>query len=240
LEIARHIQLSLLPNTPLRLPGVELIGSCEPASQVGGDYFDYFENAGTVDVVIADVSGHSVGAALLMTEVRSTLRVEALKASAAVSPAEVLGDLNELLYDDLTSSESFITMLYMKYDPERRRLTYANAGHNRAILLHSRDGRPTMLDAEGLVLGALRNVEFEERTVELTSGDLLLLYTDGVTEAQNAAGEFFGVERLAASLRQHKGLALESIVKSVLEDTRDFCGDHPLDDDIAMVVMKAC
>jgi len=240
LEIARHIQLSLLPNAPLRLPCVALTGFCAPASQVGGDYFDYFENAGTVDVVIADVSGHSVGAALLMTEVRSTLRVEALKASAAISPAEVLGDLNELLYDDLTRSESFITMLYMKYDPERRRLTYANAGHNRAILLRSRDGRPTMLDAEGLVLGALRNVDFEERTVELASGDLLLLYTDGVTEAQNAAGEFFGVERLVASLRQHKGLELEGIVKALLEDTRRFCGDRPLDDDIAMVVMKAC
>jgi phosphoserine phosphatase RsbU/P len=240
LEIARHIQLSLLPNAPLRLPCVALTGFCAPASQVGGDYFDYFENAGTVDVVIADVSGHSVGAALLMTEVRSTLRVEALKASAAISPAEVLGDLNELLYDDLTRSESFITMFYMKYDPERRRLTYANAGHNRAILLRSRDGRPTMLDAEGLVLGALRNVDFEERTFELTSGDLLLLYTDGVTEAQNAAGEFFGVERLVASLRQHKGLELEGIVKALLEDTRRFCGDHPLDDDIAMVVMKAC
>ena len=240
LEIARHIQLSLLPNAPLRLPCVELAGFCALASQVGGDYFDYFENAGTVDVVIADVSGHSVGAALLMTEVRSTLRVEALKASSAVSPAEVLGDLNELLYDDLTRSESFITMLYMKYDPERRRLTYANAGHNRAILLRSRDGRPTMLDAEGLVLGALRAVDFEEKTIELASGDLLLLYTDGVTEAQNAGGEFFGVERLVASLRQHKGLELEGVVKALLEDTRAFCGDRPLDDDIAMVVMKAC
>ena len=240
LEIARHIQLSLLPNAPLRLPCVELAGFCAPASQVGGDYFDYFENAGTVDVVIADVSGHSVGAALLMTEVRSTLRVEALKASAAVSPSEVLGDLNELLYDDLTRSESFITMLYMKYDPGRRRLTYANAGHNRAILLRSLDGRPTMLDAEGLVLGALRNVDFEEKTIELVSGDLLLLYTDGVTEAQNAGGEFYGVERLVASLRLHKGLELESVVKALLEDTRSFCGDHPLDDDIAIVVMKVC
>ena len=238
LEIARHIQLSLLPNAPLRLRSVELTGFCAPASHVGGDYFDYFENAGTVDLVIADVSGHSVGAALLMTEVRSTLRVEALKASAAVSPAKVLADLNELLYDDLTRSESFITMLYMKYDPQRRRLTYANAGHNRAILLRAREGRPTLLDAEGLVLGALRNVDFEEKTVELAPEDLLLLYTDGVTEAQNAAGEFFGVERLVASLRKHKELDLEGVVKALLEDTERFCGDHPLDDDIAMMVMK--
>jgi sigma-B regulation protein RsbU (phosphoserine phosphatase) len=239
LEIARHIQLSLLPSAPLRLPNVSLAGFCAPASDVGGDYFDYFENAGTVDVVIADVSGHSVGAALLMTEVRSTLRVEALKASAAVSPAEVLGDLNELLYEDLTRSESFITMLYMKYDPERRRLTYANAGHNRAILLRARNGRPTMLDAEGLVLGALRNVDFEEKTIELFPEDLLLLYTDGVTEAQNPAGEFFGVERLVASLRKYRELDLEGIVRALLEDTQRFCGDHPLDDDVALVVMKA-
>ncbi len=238
LEIARHIQLSLLPNAPLRLPCVELAGFCAPASQVGGDYFDYFENAGTVDVVIADVSGHSVGAALLMTEVRSTLRVEARKALETVSPAEVLRDLNELLYDDLTRSESFITMLYMKYDPKGRRLTYANAGHNRAILLRSRDGRPTMLDADGLVLGALRGVEFEERTIDLAAGDLLLLYTDGVTEAQNVGGEFFDLERLVASLRHYKELPLEGVLKAILEEVRRFCGDHPLDDDIAMVVMK--
>lgn len=238
LEIAKHIQLSLLPDAPLQLPCVELAGFCAPASQVGGDYFDYFENSGTVDMVIADVSGHSVGAALLMTEVRSTLRVEARKAPRAVSPAEVLRDLNELLYDDLTRSESFITMLYMKYDPEGRRLTYANAGHNRAILLRSGDGRPTLLDAEGLVLGALRGVEFEERTIELAAGDLLVLYTDGFTEAQNAVGEFYGIERLIGALRHHKELPLQAILKGVLGHVRDFCGERALDDDIAMVVMR--
>ena len=238
LEIAKHIQLSLLPSIPLLAPSVEVTGFCAPASQVGGDYFDYFENEGTVDVVIADVSGHSVGAALLMTEVRSTLRVEARKATSSASPAEVLRDLNELLYDDLTRSESFITMLYVKFDPQRRRLSYANAGHNRGILLRSRDGPVSMIDTEGLVLGALRSVDFEERTIELASGDLLLLYTDGVTEARNAAGAFFGVERLVAAFRKHRELALESLLKALLEETREFCGDRPLDDDIAIVLMK--
>ena len=87
-------------------------------------------------------------------------------------------------------------------------------------------------------MGALRNVDFEEKAVELAPEDLLLLYTDGVTEAQNVAGEFFGVEGLVASLRKHKELDLECVVRALLEDTQRFCGDHPLDDDIAMVVMK--
>jgi len=239
LEIAKHIQLSLLPNAPLRLPRAEFAGLCVPASHVGGDYFDYFQNSGGVDVVIADVSGHSVGAALIMTEVRSSLRAEIRKTTAVPSgPARVLRDLNDLLCDDLTTAELFITMFYFSFRPETRTLKYANAGHNFALLLRSADDACTLLDAEGLVLGVERAVDFEERSIQLSIGDKLLFYTDGVTEAQNPQGDFFDLDRLCDAFRAHRTLAPEALIRHLLNEVRDFCGASPPRDDIAMVIMQ--
>ncbi len=238
LEIAKHIQLSLLPDAPLRTERAELSGVCAPATHVGGDYFDFFKCGDAIDVVVADVSGHSVGAALIMTEVRSTLRAEARNAGASVGPAEILRDLNELLHDDLTKSELFITMFYMKFQPERRMLKYASAGHNWPLLLKSGSEDCIPLDAEGLVLGVERAVYFEEKCVELSVGDAILLYTDGVTEARNQAGEFFGLERLRASFRAHRSLSPEALVKRLLMDVHAFRGSGPASDDIAIVIMQ--
>lgn len=239
LEIAKHIQLSLLPDAPLRLPRAELAGVCLPATHVGGDYFDYFDNSGGVDVVIADVSGHSVGAALIMTEVRSTLRAETRRSiGAPTGPAQVLRDLNELLHHDLTRAELFITMFYFRFLSETRTLKYANAGHNSPLLLRSSQSACALLDADGLVLGVKRAVDFEERSIGLSAGDKLLFYTDGVTEAQNRRGDFFGVDRLCEAFRAHRDLAPETLITEVLADMREFCGDAPRSDDIAMVIME--
>lgn len=238
LEIAKHIQLSLLPDAPLRLPGAELAGVCVPASHVGGDYFDYFQLASAVDVVIADVSGHSVGAALIMSEVRSTLRAETRKAVGNhAGPMQILRDLNELLYDDLIGAELFITMFYLKYQSETQTLSYANAGHNRPLLLKAGQANCAELDAEGLVLGVRPDVEFEEQRLELSPGDQLLLYTDGVTEAQSAKGTFFGVDRLCASFSAYRALPPEALIHKLLVDVRAFCGNAPLHDDISMVIL---
>jgi len=240
LEIAKHIQLSLLPDAPLRVPGAEIAGVCLPATHVGGDYFDFFRNGDAVDLVIADVSGHSVGAALIMTAVRSTLRAESRKtASAPVGPAQTLRDLNELLYDDLNKAELFITMLLMKFTPETRTLKYANAGHNWALLLRSGSAECAPLDADGLILGVKPMVYFEEKSLELSIGDTVLLYTDGVTDAQNALGEFFGFERLCASFNAFRTLPPEALIKRLLAEVRGFCGGEPLGDDLAIVVMQA-
>ncbi len=237
LEIARHIQLSLLPNAPLTLPRAELAGVCMPAAQVGGDYFDYFDNAGAIDIVIADVSGHSVGAALIMTEVRSTLRAETRK-TAGAGPAQVLRDLNELLHQDLTRAELFITMFYFRFLPEQRLLKYANAGHNSAMLLRAGENVCAMLDADGLVLGVKRSVDFEERSVALHPGDKLLFYTDGVIEAQNRAGEFFGVDRLCRIFIRDRDLAPAALIRRLVSEIASFCGGSAPEDDIAMVIMS--
>jgi len=239
LEIAKHIQLSLLPDHALRSSGVEVAGLCVPASQVGGDYFDFFENSTAIDVTIADVSGHSVGAALLMTEVRSALRLEARRSGAAkAAPGRVLRELNELLYDDLTKAESFITMFYAKYEPETRVLKYANAGHNQALLMRTSSDECLSLDADGLILGALPNVDFEEKSIGLLPCDVLLFYTDGVIEARDARGEFFGLHRLRKAFHAHRALPPEELTTRVLAEVRAFCGNQSLDDDVAIVVMQ--
>jgi sigma-B regulation protein RsbU (phosphoserine phosphatase) len=239
LEIAKHIQLSLLPRTPVDLSTLELAGVCVPASHVGGDYFDFFVMENAVDIVIADVSGHSVGAALIMVEVRSTLRAETRKVvETPIGPATLLHDLNALMFDDLNRAELFITMFYIKYCPDTRALKYANAGHNWALLLRRDEASCAPLDAEGLVLGVRRDVAFEERSVSLAKGDKLLLYTDGVTETQNVGGTFFGADRLGELFADYRELSPETTVEKLLADVRAFRGDASLHDDISMVVVR--
>jgi sigma-B regulation protein RsbU (phosphoserine phosphatase) len=241
LEIAKHIQLSLLPKKPLRLPMVEIAGICVPATHVGGDYFDYFHYDENADIVVADVSGHSVGAALIMTEMRSTLKAETRKTPGNPAPqsaAEVLRALNHLLYEDLSAAELFITMFYLKYDVRQRRLRYANAGHNRALLLRQGDWTCRELDAEGLILGVKRDVLFEEKSLILEPGDRLLLYTDGVIEAQNEQDEFFGISRLCHLFTLDRSDAPETTIRKLMDELRTFCGKSEFADDITLVIMQ--
>lgn len=239
LEIAKRIQLSLLPKTPLRLPGIDAAGVCVPATHVGGDYFDFFSCGSHVDLVIADVSGHSVGAALIMSELRSTLKAEIRRTrNKPFGTAELLSALNFVLYGDLSEAELFITMFYLRYEPKNRQLRYANAGHNRALLLRREAAACTELDAEGLILGIWREFDFEERTLVLEANDLLLLYTDGVIEAQNEAGEFYGLPRLCAAFRAHREHQPEALLRGVLKDVHRFRGKGELQDDVTLVAVR--
>jgi len=249
MEIAKQIQLSLLPGSPLQVSGVVIAGYCLPASHVGGDYFDYFYGQDAIDIVIADVSGHSMGAALIMAETRSTLKAEALRTlhlpadgealQTEAGTGEILRVLNALLYEDLNRAELFITMFYMKYNPATRRLSYANAGHNRPLLLPAGAKVCRELDAEGIIFGVAREIVFEEKSIVLNQGDLVLLYTDGVTEAQNPAGEFFGAERLARLLATQGPHAPQEIINKIVKELKSFCEGNSFADDVSMVVLKA-
>jgi len=150
MNIARKIQESLLPSSPLVMPSLYVQGYCLPTAQVGGDYFDYFyRDSNTVDIVIADVSGHAVGSALFMVETRSALRIQAQMTS---EPDETLFMMNRFLYEDLSRSDHFITMFYLQYSTDTRQLSYANAGHNSPLLLRNGSASCEQLDAEGLML----------------------------------------------------------------------------------------
>jgi sigma-B regulation protein RsbU (phosphoserine phosphatase) len=241
LEIAKQIQLSLLPKKPLLACGLEVAGACIPASHVGGDYFDYFFAGNNLDVVIADVSGHSVGAALIMAEARSALKAairQATESHSSLGAGTMLCALNDLLHEDLNGADLFISMFYVCFDPGRRLLRYANAGHNRPLL--QRQGNPSCreLDAEGMIFGVLKNAVFEERIEQLQAGDRLLLYTDGLTEAQNSAGEYFGVGRLCAAFAQLRNEPPQTVIQRLLDELRRFCGEHTFADDVTLVVLS--
>jgi sigma-B regulation protein RsbU (phosphoserine phosphatase) len=232
LEIAKQIQLSLLPDIAPQIAGMRLAGHCLPATHVGGDYFDFFSREeNIVDMVIADVSGHSVGAALIMVETRTFLRAQ----SNAVN---ILPILNHLLYDDLTRAELFITMFYARYNTSTRLLDYCNAGHNLPLVFREGAYSCIELDAEGLILGVKLDVEFEEKSIQLLSGDVVLFYTDGISEAQNSAGDLFGTGRLCSLLARLHGDEPGVIISSIIAEVTQFCHPLPLNDDVSMIVLK--
>ena len=236
MQIARTIQMGLLPTRAPDITGVSLAGTCVPAREVGGDYYDFLpRGTDTLDLIIADVSGHNVGAALIMTEVRTLIQAEA---NIIRSPGEILNALNEFLYEDLTCAELFITMFYLNYDAHMRKLSFANAGHNLPMIWRSNSHTCERLDAEGLILGVKRKVAFEERKAEMQPGDILLLYTDGITEAANPAGIFFGEDRLRGLLNEYHALPPQQIIDNVLSQVRSFAGTQSLIDDVSLVIMK--
>lgn len=236
MEIAQQIQKSFLPDSAPTIAGVEIAGRCVSAAHVGGDYYDFFlRGEQVVDIVIADVSGHSVGAALIMSEVRTLLKLEA---NSLLRPQIVLETLNIQMYDDLTRSELFITMFYAKYDAGTGILSYSNAGHNHPVLQRADGQSCKELDTEGLILGVKKNVLFEERSVTLNSGDVVLFYTDGLTEARDSDGNMFGTSGLYNHLNTCLHLPAESILDSFYDRIHEFAGSRNLLDDISIVVVK--
>lgn len=236
LEIAREIQQSFLSSCPAQLPGLLMACCCQPAAHVGGDYYDFFTpQEGLVDLVIADITGHSVGAALLMVETRSVLHA---KAGVGRPPGNLLAAVNDLLYDDLCRAELQLSMFYARLDTDSRTLAYANAGHNRPLLYRSRDGFCEELDADGLLMGIMASVPFEEKVIAVENGDILLMYTDGVTEAENTADELFGTERLGSIIAANCQRRPDEIMAAILAGLAAFSGARPRVDDVAMVVVK--
>ncbi|MDD2580947.1 MAG: SpoIIE family protein phosphatase [Desulfuromonadaceae bacterium] len=236
MEIAQQIQKSFLPDSAPVIAGIDIAGRCISAAHVGGDYYDFFLRSDQIiDIVIADVSGHSVGAALVMSEVRTLLKSEA---NSVRSPSSILETLNNQLYDDLTRAELFITMFYAKYDSETGVLSYSNAGHNHPILQRTHEPLSLELDTEGLIVGVEKDVFFEECSVKLSTGDILFFYTDGLTEACNSEGDMFDTAGVYNHLKVCMQLSADEILDSFYAKIHDFTGIQNLQDDISMVVVK--
>ncbi|HUP06188.1 MAG TPA: SpoIIE family protein phosphatase [Caldimonas sp.] len=236
LEIAKQIQQALLPHDQLTSGGVRYAGRCIPAAAVGGDYFGYFARAGNrVDSFVGDVSGHGVGAALLMAEARTTFLAERLSSSSA---ADLLAKLNALLYDDLDRAGHFMTACCATFDATRRELSYANAGHPPAILLRSNESRCTTISADGAPLGMSSEPRYEEVKLGLSGGDIIVFYTDGITEQTDTAGAFFGVDRLKELIVAHRDDEPEAIIEAVFSELNRFASAREHEDDLTIVVMK--
>jgi PAS domain S-box-containing protein len=236
IDIARKIQASLSPSAPIETEHFEVTGFCLPADQVGGDYFDYFyRDNHRLEMIIADVSGHSIGPALFMVETRSAIRAQA---KGQETPAEKMNLLNQFLFEDLDKSDFFITLFYLQYDTRNRQLCFANAGHPPPLLFQPAQNACIKLDAEGLILGVDRNVRFEEKTTTLSKGDIILLYTDGLIEAENDLGEFFGIDRVSDIFKEHSGQSPKQIIDALLEQLKQFYWAGNFNDDITLMVFK--
>lgn len=236
MEIARDIQMGLLPSSLPSLDTLSIAGLCVPAHQVGGDYYDFIRrNEKSYDLVVADVSGHNIGSALIMAETRTFIHA---RVNNVRQPAEMLQELNSYFLKDLDRSELFVTMFYLQYNPDNRRLIFSNAGHNYPLLWRNRTQSIDQLDAEGLIFGIKKDVIFEQRATQLEAGDMLLLYTDGIVEAESIDKELFGIDRLGKLLQESTELQPQEIIDRIMNQVRIFTGMRHFNDDITMVVMK--
>ncbi len=239
LEIARDIQRILLPAEAPAINGFQISGLNVPARQVSGDYFDYIQvDEKRLGVAIADVSGKGVPASLIMAICRSVLRAEAARNP---SPADVLRKVNRQLYPDI-KEDMFISMAYLILDHQRDGVTLARAGHDAPLLYKRASQSVTPLKSPGMVVGIDSGNVFDRLTtdfaVPLERDDCLVLYTDGVTEALNSAGDEFGLDRMIQSVRASASDGAQTIVKRIIEDVRNFIGSLPQNDDITLIAIR--
>lgn len=214
LEIARNVQQKLFPNQTRRLASIDYAGQCVPASEVSGDYYDFLD-IGTdgLGFVLADVSGKGVAAALLMANLQACFRSQSQE--SIVQPALMLRSVNKLFYES-TPTEHYATLFFGTYDNRTRRLRYANCGHLPPILLRA-DGTVERLTSTATVLGIFSKWTCDERTVDLHSGDTLVLFSDGVTEAGVETEEEFGEDGLLAVIQSHAGSTAEALVAGIID-----------------------
>lgn len=237
LAIGRRIQRSLLPEACPTVPGWEFAAIYEAAHQVGGDFYDFFElpdQSGRQGLVIADVTGKGVPAALMMAFSRAIIRTEAMSGR---NPAAVLERANRLIVQD-NRSQLLLSAFYALLDTRGGQMVYASGGHDRPLWWRAATRECSELQSRSLVLGAFPFVALEERTIEVAPADLLVFYTDGVTEARAADGDMFGEARLRAALAAHPEGSAEQVLRTIVEAVKTFVGDTPPADDVTVLVVK--
>ncbi len=243
IEIARGVQDQLYPKAPPVFESLRVLGMCDPARMVSGDYYDYQLVDGRLAIAIGDVAGKGISAALLMATIQAAMRME-LRASADLaaslnglrfSTARMVSELNQQLHAT-TSPEKYATFFFAIYDAATGLLTYTNAGHLQPVLFRS--GVATPLDVNGTVVGAFPFSKYEESKLELRSGDLLLCYTDGITEPENEYGEMFGEERLIELVAKNADRDEAQIIESVMERVREWTGVPELSDDMTVLLAR--
>jgi sigma-B regulation protein RsbU (phosphoserine phosphatase) len=239
LQIAREIQRVLLPEVAPAINGFEISGINVPARQVSGDYFDYIKvDDERLGVAIADVSGKGVPASLIMAICRSVLRSQAPQNP---SPSDVLQKVNRQLYPDI-KEDMFISMAYVILDHAHNLITLARAGHDAPLLYKRSDQSVTPLKPPGMAVGIDSGDVFDRITrdfsIELDRDDCLVFYTDGITEALDAEGDEFGIERVMQSVRASANDGAHAVINRLTNDLRNFVGAHPQNDDITLIAVR--
>ena len=236
LDIARSIQQGLLPSRAPGLDGFEVAGWNQPADQTGGDYFDWQTLPdGRLAVSLGDATGHGIGPALVSASCRAYARASFLNGGARDG---VLDHLNRLLAEDLPSNR-FVTFAVVILDPASARVRVLSAGHGPILWYRHADDEIEQLEAQGIPLGMIAGVEYERGTEAcLASGDVLALITDGFYEWENPSGEEFGIERLAAVLREARGASAEGVIERLRSAVADFCEGTPQKDDLTAVILR--
>ena len=248
ISIGAEIQSQLLPDYCPIIFGVDLAAHCRPALQLGGDYYDFMSLKTNISqkrrekarwaLVIGDVMGKGIPAGLLMTMLRGMLRAEVL---TGLPPNRILHDLNQLAIYDLDQSHRFVTLFYSDYDPRTKKLRYANAAHNPPLLWKNSEQKIIKLDSEGFVLGLQNDAKYHCGQIQLKKNDVILYYTDGVTDASNALGERFEEDRLIKAFSKlcKQSLKSKEILNKIFKTLDNYTGQNrQLEDDASIVVFQ--
>lgn len=240
LELAGEVQRGLLPDQPPIVPGVEIAGRNVPCDEVGGDYFDFLwdESNGNkrLSIVVGDITGHGVDAALLMSSARAFLR---MRASQTGTPIEVVTSMNQHLTTDLSESGRFMTMFYLALDRQSEQLEWIRAGHDPALIYDPEEDSFEELMGPGLALGVVEDFKYEpQRRNGLKPGQVIVIGTDGIWESCNPSGEMFGRERLMEIVRKTAVQDANTILEKVFQEHADFSDGLKSEDDLTLVVVK--
>lgn len=236
IRLAMEVQQRLLPTSTPMPPQIESAGGMTYAKGVGGDYYDFIELPdGDIGIAIADVAGKGVAAALLMPAIEVALRLGAL---GQIAMLETFQSLNKVMYD-VTQAARYVTLFYGKLHVRLNQLEYINAGHNPPLWLRHGTKTVEWLDSSSTPLGVLPVADYATRKVQLRKGDILVLYTDGLTEARNAQGDEFSRKRLLQVVREHAASNAQEIYDAVRARVRGFRGAESFDDDLTLIVVKA-
>jgi sigma-B regulation protein RsbU (phosphoserine phosphatase) len=235
LELAAQVQRLFLPIGKPAIAGLQIAGMMQPARSVSGDYYDYIPiDPLTIEIVVADVAGKGVPAALLMA---ATAAVMQLEANRDRNLLELVERLNQEI-DSVSDGERYVTLFVAEIDARRRTIRYVNCGHNPALLFRTKTGIITRMDSSCPPVGMFSERPCELASLDLLAGDVMVFYTDGVTEAQNPSGEEFGMERLAAVVTGGSALSAESLMNEIFRSAADFSGEAGFHDDVTILVVK--
>ncbi len=234
-KLAAQVQRLFLPSRKPAIDGLEIAGMMLPLRGVGGDYYDYIPiDAHTIQVVIADVAGKGVPAALLMSATAAAVRLEANRDRNMLQQVERLNTEIGAVSDP----ERYVTLLIAEIDTHKRIIHYVNCGHNPALLFRAKTGTLTHMNSSCPPIGLSPEEICQLASADLTAGDVVVFYTDGVTEAENQLGEEFGIERLSAVVQGGSSLSAEELTINIFNSAANFCGDVGFHDDVTIVVVK--